>query len=422
MEPIVLAELPNPFGDQPPRILIVDDIPDNRTLLSRRFQRQGYECAEADSGLGALYALETAPFDVVLLDVMMPDLDGLEVLRRIREKYSQEMLAVIMVTGRAESDDIVNALRMGANDYITKPVDFAVAQARVGVQAGRKRAEEKVRQANQALSVANDDLERRIAERTAELVLTNDQLRVAIAEAQAAGRAKDEFLGTLSHELRTPLNGLVAMSALLERTNLDPAQRKMTGVIRSSSDAMTTVVTDLLDALDLTTNELVLRPDRIRLGEIIRQAADEAEAAARAKGLGFRFDLAPDVEGLVQADAYRLQQILGKLLGNAVKFSDAGEVGLSVRRSPASAGLVVFEVSDTGIGIEPAAMEQLFKPFQQADGSHSRRNGGLGLGLAISRGLVERMGGAIAATSRAGEGSVFRVELPLPAEAAIAAA
>jgi signal transduction histidine kinase len=411
-----LAELPNPFGDQPPRILIVDDIPDNRILLSRRFERQGYRCAEADSGEGALLAIEQQPFDVVLLDVMMPDLDGLEVLRRIREKYSQEMLAVIMVTGRAESDDIVQALKLGANDYIVKPVDFAVALARVGVQAGRKRAEEKVRLANQALSRANDDLERRIAERTAELVATNDQLRVAITEAQAANRAKDEFLATMSHELRTPLNGLVAMSHLLQRTRLDEAQQKMTAVIRSSSDAMAQVVTDLLDALDLTTNELVLRPERIQLGDVMRQAAAEAQESAAAKGLTFRLDLDPAAEGAVQADGRRLRQVLGKLLGNAVKFADAGEVCLAVIRSPAEPDMVIVEVRDTGIGIDPGVLEQLFRPFHQADGSHTRRFGGLGLGLAISRGIVERMGGSITATSQVGEGAVFRVELPLPAE------
>jgi signal transduction histidine kinase len=410
-----LAELPNPFGDQPPRILIVDDIPDNRILLSRRFERQGYHCAEADSGEGALLAIESQPFDVVLLDVMMPDLDGLEVLRRIREKYSQELLAVIMVTGRAESDDIVQALRTGANDYIVKPVDFAVALARVGVQAARKRAEERVRLANQALSLANDDLERRIAERTAELVNTNEQLRVAITEAEAANKAKDEFLATMSHELRTPLNGLVAMSHLLQRTRLDEAQQKMTAVIRSSSDAMASIVTDLLDALDLTTNDLVLRPERLQLGELVRQAACEAQESAAAKGLAFRLDMEPAVESAVYADSRRLQQVLGKLLGNAVKFADAGEVRLTARRAAANPDMVVIEVKDTGVGIDAEALEQLFRPFQQADGSHTRRFGGLGLGLTICRGLVERMGGSITASSQVGEGAVFRVELPLPA-------
>lgn len=417
MELIALAELSNRFGDQPPRILIVDDIADNRVILSRRFQRQGFECAEADSGQGALDMIAAQSFDVVLLDVMMPDLDGLEVLRRIRESYSQDALAVIMVTGKTDSGDIVNALSLGANDYITKPVDFAVALARVGVQADRKRAEERVRQANQALSSANDDLERRIAERTVELVKTNEQLRLAVAEAQAAGRAKDDFLATMSHELRTPLNGLVAMGAMLGKTNLDPAQKRMTDIVSTSAEAMSSMIGDLLDVLDLTTNEMELRPDRIELGDLVRQAAAVAEAGAAAKGLQFRLDLSPDAQGAVQADGRRLQQVLGKLLSNAVKFTDAGEVRLAVRRAAPDAGRVIVEVGDTGIGFDSGALDQLFRPFHQVDGSWTRRHGGLGLGLAICKGLVERMSGAITADSEAGKGSVFRVELPLPAEA-----
>jgi signal transduction histidine kinase len=202
----------------------------------------------------------------------------------------------------------------------------------------------------------------------------------------------------------------------LQRTRLDEAQQKMTAVIRSSSDAMASVVADLLDALDLTTNDLVLRPERVMLGDLVRQAAAEADESATAKGLKFRLDLEAGVDGAVQVDSRRLQQILGKLLGNAVKFADTGEVCLAVRRAPANPDTVIVEVRDTGVGFDSGSLDQLFRPFHQADGSHTRRFGGLGLGLAICRGLVERMGGAITADSRVGEGAVFRVELPLPAE------
>jgi len=412
-----LAAFPNLFGDRPPCILIVDDISDNRTILSRRFERHGFECAEADSGLGALDMLERQPFDVVLLDVMMPDLDGLEVLGRIRQKYSQDELAVIMVTGKSQSDDIVQALSLGANDYITKPVDFAVALARVSAQARRKRAEEQVRHANQALIHANDELERRIAERTAELVRTNEQLQVAVVEAEAANRAKDQFLATMSHELRTPLNGLVAMGALLTRTPLDAAQKRMTDVISSSARDITAIITDLLDVLDLTTHETILHRDRIRLGDLVRDASASAQASAQAKGLEFKLDLATEAEGLVEVDGPHLSQILAKLLNNAVKFTDVGEIRLSVTRPPSDPTQVVMEVGDSGIGFDPKTLDQLFRPFHQADGSLTRRFGGLGLGLAICSGLVDLMSGRITADSSSHGGTVFRVELPLPAVA-----
>ncbi|MDP8916567.1 MAG: response regulator, partial [Pseudomonadota bacterium] len=163
-----------------PRLLIVDDVFDNRAVLGRRFERRGYEVVEADCGERALELIAAETFDVVLLDVMMPDLDGREVLRRIRQTHGSTALPVIMVTAKSQSEDVVEALTLGANDYITKPVDFAVALARVQTQVGRKHAEAQVLLANQALSRANEDLERRVAERTAELVEANDRLRTAM--------------------------------------------------------------------------------------------------------------------------------------------------------------------------------------------------------------------------------------------------
>ena len=406
-----------PGGEPPGRILIVDDLPDNRAILGRRFQRRGFEIAEADSGRGALEIIEQQPFDVVLLDVMMPDMNGLEVLRRIRAHHSDVALPVIMVTGKVESQDIVEALTLGANDYITKPVDFAVALLRVSTQVGRRRAEEQVRRANAALSVANSDLERLVAERTAELVGANEHLRVAIAEAQAANRSKDEFLATMSHELRTPLNGLIAMGQMLVKTPLSEPQRRMADIVNSSADALYSVVADLLDTLDITSGRLTLAPVRTNLGELLRTASAPAEQAARAKGLGFTVTIGPGAGVAAAADPQRLTQVVAKLLDNAVKFTEAGEVSLTATRPADRPGALLIEVRDTGMGFDPDKADRLFRPFEQADGSLTRRFGGVGLGLAICRGLVELMGGVIVAQARSGEGATFRVELPMPAEA-----
>lgn len=413
-------ELAKQVAEEPPaRILIVDDVADNRTILGRRFERRGFAIAEADSGRGALELVDAGAFDVVLLDVMMPDMNGLEVLRRIREKHSDVQLPVIMVTGKTESQDIVEALTAGANDYITKPVDFAVALARVNTQVGRRRAEEHVRLANEALSRANEDLERRIAERTVELVETNEQLRVAMGEAQAANKSKDEFLVIVSHELRTPLNGMIGMGQMLAKTELSDQQQKMTGIINASADQLHGVVADLLDTLDLTAGGLTLHREIAPLGELVKAASEAAQAKAAAKGLAFRLEVAAGADGPVETDPQRLRQVLGKLLDNAVKFTEAGEVSLTVQR--AGAEQVVLEVRDTGVGFDDETARRMFNPFEQADGSLTRRFGGVGLGLAICRGLVELMDGAITADSRPGEGATFRVELPLPSRAAAAA-
>jgi signal transduction histidine kinase len=396
----------------PARILIVDDVADNRTILRRRFERKGYGIAEAESGKGCLDAIANdGTFDVVLLDVMMPDMNGLDVLRKIRETHSDVQLPVIMVTGKTESQDIVDALSAGANDYITKPVDFAVALARVTTQVGRRQAEEHVRRANEALSQANEDLERRIAERTVELVATNEQLTVA-------NKAKDDFLVIVSHELRTPLNGMIGMGQMLAKTELTDPQRKMAGIINASAEQLHGVVADLLDTLDLTAGGLKLSAEQTDLCALIDEVAAEAAAKAAAKGLTFKADT-DKAAGAVQADPQRLRQILGKLLDNAVKFTEAGQVTLSVRRD---GDRVAIEVSDTGVGFDDQTAKRMFRPFETADGSLTRRFGGIGLGLAICRGLVDLMDGEISAEGKPGKGATFRVELPLPLQAARSAA
>lgn len=159
------------------RLLIVDDVRENREILRRRFERKGFRATEAAGGIEALDLIERETFDLVLLDMMMPDVDGLQVLARIRAKYSQGVLPVIMVTAKSQSEDIVEALSCGANDYITKPVDFSVALARVITQLDRKRAEEKIQQMNEELSRAKETLECRVAARTEDLAHANQQLR-----------------------------------------------------------------------------------------------------------------------------------------------------------------------------------------------------------------------------------------------------
>lgn len=172
-----LDEKQSPANVGKKRLLIVDDVHENREILRRRFERQGFSTTEAAGGIEALDLIERETFDLVLLDMMMPDVDGLQVLARIRAKYSQGVLPVIMVTAKSQSEDIVEALNCGANDYITKPVDFSVALARVITQLDRKRAEEKIQQMNEELSRAKEALEGRVAARTEDLAHANQQLQ-----------------------------------------------------------------------------------------------------------------------------------------------------------------------------------------------------------------------------------------------------
>jgi diguanylate cyclase (GGDEF)-like protein len=201
-----------------PRLLIVDDISDNRAILTRRFQRRGFDVVEAECGLTAIELIDKHSFDLVLLDVMMPGIDGIETLKRIRSRNSASALPVIMVTAKSESGNIVDALELGANDYVTKPVDFAVALARVNTQISRKRAEEQVTLVNVELRRANEDLERRVEERTSRLIDANQRLKVEIADREES-QAISQYLAY--HDSLTGLGNRLLFKEQLEEALKD---------------------------------------------------------------------------------------------------------------------------------------------------------------------------------------------------------
>ena len=201
-----------------PRLLIVDDISDNRTILTRRFQRRGFDVVEAECGLTAIELIHKESFDLVLLDVMMPGMDGIETLKRIRSQNSASALPVIMVTAKSESTNIVDALELGANDYVTKPVDFAVALARVNTQISRKRAVERVALANEELRKVNEDLERRVEERTSRLIDANQRLKVEIADREES-QARSQYLA--HHDSLTGLGNRLLFKEQLEEALKD---------------------------------------------------------------------------------------------------------------------------------------------------------------------------------------------------------
>src|SRR6185437_15792770 len=213
--PPVQSDTTDEQQERQPRLLIVDDISDNRSILKRRFERRGFDVAEAESGLIAIDLIEKGAFDLVLLDVMMPGMDGMETLKRIRSRKSASALPVIMVTAKSESDNIVDALEQGANDYVTKPVDFAVALARVNTQLSRRRAEQQVALANEELCKANEDLERRVEERTRRLIDANQRLKEEIADREEL-QARSRYLAY--HDSLTGLG-----NRLLFKEQLDEA-------------------------------------------------------------------------------------------------------------------------------------------------------------------------------------------------------
>jgi len=249
-----------------PRLLIVDDISDNRAVLTRRFQRRGFDVVEAENGLAAIELVGEGAFDLVLLDVMMPGIDGIETLKRIRSQKSASALPVIMVTAKSESDNIVDALELGANDYVTKPVDFAVALARVNNQISRMRAEQQVALANEELRKANEDLERRVEERTNRLTDANQRLKAEIAGREEL-QAKSQYLAY--HDSLTGLG-----NRLLFKEQLEDALKDVSAIPYS----LAILFLDLdgfkavNDTLGHSIGDLLLKSIATRLRDVIGQA------------------------------------------------------------------------------------------------------------------------------------------------------
>ncbi|MBB4066081.1 putative bifunctional diguanylate cyclase/phosphodiesterase [Gellertiella hungarica] len=239
-----------------PRLLIVDDVTDNRAILLRRFERRGFEVTEADSGMAALALIARQPFDVVLLDVMMPGIDGLEVLKRVRENFSPVELPVIMVTAKSQSEDIVSALEMQANDYVTKPVDFPIALARVNVQLERKRA-------NDELSRAKELLEERVKERTFELIEINRKLEGEIEQRQ---RSEAESRYMAFHDALTGLaNRVLFREALDARLGQPVAEGNGVAILFIDLDGFKSVN----DTLGHTIGDLLLKQVATEFREVI---------------------------------------------------------------------------------------------------------------------------------------------------------
>lgn len=285
------------------------------------------------------------------------------------------------------------------------------------------------------LEVGKDRIERAVAERTAELARANHELAHANHEltqakdaAEAASRTKSAFLANMSHEIRTPMNGVMGMTSLLLDTPLTETQRGFAETIRTSSDSLLTIINDILDFSKIESGRMELEEEPFELRACLEEALDLFSYKCEEKGIELAY-LADDVPVFVTGDVTRVRQIVVNLVGNAVKFTECGEVFLMVKSrqveapayapppplggAPARWFELQISVKDTGIGIPADRMDRLFKVFSQVDSSNTRRFGGTGLGLAITQRLIELMGGTIAVESRVGEGSTFKFGLTL---------
>lgn len=375
-------------------ILVVDDNPVNLRLLADMLTEHGYRVRGVLSGAMALTALSVMPSDIILLDISMPVMNGYELCRRLKEQDGTKDIPVIFVSALGETVDKVKGFETGGVDYITKPFQLEEVLARTETHIKTKRASQELKERNRE-------------------ILRDKEAAVE------ANDAKSRFLACMSHELRTPLNAIIGYSELLQEEAEDENLEGFVSdleKIQTAAKHQLGVINDILDLSRIEAGRMELHLETVDIAALVMDVSSTVRPLAEKNKNRFEVDLPGDI-GFMRADVTKVRQTLLNMLSNASKFTRQGEICLRLRReSEGGKKWVKMEVSDTGIGLTAEQLGRLFQPFSQAEGSTTKKYGGSGLGLIISKRLCQMMGGDMTAASEHGKGSTFSVTLPTEPE------
>ena len=368
----------------PGLLLVVDDDAANRDVLSRRLTRQGHEVRTATSGREALELMGEIAFDIVLLDIMMPDMDGYEVLGRIKGDRRQQHVPVIMISAIDEVQSVVRCIEAGAEDYLAKPFDPTLLKARIGASLEKKRGR---------------DRENALYEQ-----LQQNYKRLLEVE-----KLRDDMRNMIVHDLRTPLTSVIIGMEMVGAGELSDMQREMMDIATGGGKTLLAMINDLLDVEKMESGSTLLNYEPLTATELVASALEQVGSLAAAQQTSLVTMVGSELPGF-EGDANKLSRTLVNLIANAIRFTPGGTV--TITATQAEDERIRFAIRDTGAGIPSEAFERIFEKFGQLD-AHTKV--GTGLGLAFCKLAVEAHGGRIEVESTLGSGSTFSFTIPLAA-------
>ena len=372
-------------GVAPGLLLVVDDDADNRDVLSRRLKRQGHGVTTASNGHDALQRMREEAFDLVLLDIMMPDMDGYEVLGHIKADEQLHHIPVIMISALNEEQSVVRCIEAGAEDYLPKPFNPTLLKARIGACLEKKRGRDR------------------------ETVLF-EQLQRNYKRLQEVENLRDDMRNMIVHDLRTPLTAVIVGVEMLEKHGaLNDTQREMMAIAAGGGKTLLGMINDLLDVEKMESGLTRLKYDELSAAALVAGALEQVGSLAEDGRIALVTEIASGLPAF-PGDENKLSRTLVNLIANAIKFTRAGTVTISASQNDKDN--IRFAVRDTGAGIPAEAFERIFEKFGQLD---SRNKVGTGLGLAFCKLAVEAHGGGIEVESTPGLGSIFSFTIPLVA-------